>query len=107
MYRRWASGLAECWYEDSGSTGTWRWWSTKSDWLQYGSNTLVVNYPLTFKSIPKEWASAKLSSGDCWLDRGSGQSTTRSSTYWVTSQGDSMKKAVTYTFLLYVVGRWK
>ena len=33
IYRRWNSGLAECWYSGTGNTGAWRWWSTKSDWL--------------------------------------------------------------------------
>lgn len=107
IYRRWNSGLAECWYSGTGNTGAWRWWSTKSDWLQYGSNILYATYPIKFTSIPKEFASAQLSAGNCWLDRGAGQTTTRSSPYWVTSQSDIAIPACQYTFQLYVVGRWK
>lgn len=107
IYRRWASGLAECWYNTTGNTGAWRWWSTKSDWLQYGSNVIYANYPLTFTAIPMEFASAYLSEGDCWLDRGVGQTASRSSKYWVTTQNDKAKAACTYRFQLYVVGRWK
>lgn len=106
-YRRWFSGLAECWYVGEGNTGNWRWWSTKSDWLQYGSNVIYVNYPLAFSELPIEFASATCSGTDCWLDRTGGQTIDRSSNYYVTTQGDTVKNACTYRFQLYVVGRWK
>lgn len=107
IYRRWSSGLAECWYNAEVSTGSWRWWSTKSDWLQYGSNVMYATYPLTFVEIPMEFASAVCTTTDCWLDRTGGQSISRSSNYYVTTQGDTMKTAGTCKFQLYVIGRWK
>lgn len=106
-YRRWNSGLAECWYAAEGNTGAWRWWSTKADWLQYGSNVLYAEYPLTFAELPMEFASATCSTTDCWLDRTGGQTVSRSSNYYVTTQGDTAKTAGTYRLQLYVVGRWK
>lgn len=106
-YRRWNSGLAECWYVAEGNTGEWRWWSSNSDWLQYGSNYIYAEYPLTFTELPIEFASATCSTTDCWLDRTGEQTVNRSSNYYVTTQGDAMKSACTYRFQLYVVGRWK
>lgn len=107
VYRRWASGLAECWYTAEGNTGEWRWWSNNSDWLQYASNYIYAEYPLTFVEVPMEFASAVCNNTDCWLDRTWGQTVSRSSTYYVTTQGDTKKTATTYKFQLYVVGRWK
>lgn len=106
-YRRWYSGLAECWYTATGNTGPWRWWSVKSDWLQYGSNYIYAEYPLTFVELPLEFASATCETTDCWLDRTGGETVNRSSYYYVTTQSDTMKSACNYRFQLYVVGRWK
>lgn len=107
LYRRWNNGMAEAWYEKEGDTGAWKWWSTKADWLQYSSNPIYAEYPISFITIPKEFASATCAGTDCWVDRAKGQTTARSSTYWLTTQGDALKTAGKYTFNLYVVGRWK
>ncbi len=105
-YRKWNSGLAECWGTYGESIAISKTWGS-----MYYSDSLTprINYPLTFTSRPIENVTFRGNSVAGWLYcEGGGYSlntTTQTAQYGVcrpTSIG-----AATLTFDYYVVGRWK
>lgn len=105
-YRKWNSGIAECWGTYGESIAISKTWGS-----MYYSDSLTprINYPLTFTSRPIENITFRGNSVAGWLYcEGGGYSlntTTQTAQYGVcrpTSIG-----AATLTFDYYVVGRWK
>lgn len=105
-YRKWASGIYECWGQTTGNTGVWKSWS---NWLLYGGNSIQVSYPITFVSPPLEFTSCSINGTDCWLDKASGfNTTTKSAIYWMTTCINSLPTgSLPYRFDIHVIGRWK
>lgn len=108
-YRKWANGTYECWAKTTGTTGAWRWWTGKQDWLMYAGNMISVAYPITFIEAPLEFTSCSINGTDCWLDKASGgNSTTKSASYWMTTNRDTLvSSSLPYTFNIHVIGKWK
>lgn len=108
-YRKWASGIYECFGQTIGYTGTWRWWNNKPDWLIYSGNTIQVSYPITFVSPPLEFTSCSIYGIDCWLDKASGgNTTTKSANYWMTTNSNELPSgSLPYRVDIHVIGRWK
>lgn len=105
-YRKWNSGLAECWGAYNHETATKKTWGS-----MYYSDSLTprISYPFTFTSRPNENVTFKGNSVAGWLyTEGGGfsfNSTTQTGQYGV-CRPTSIETA-TLTFDYYVVGRWK
>ena len=107
-YRKWNSGIAECFgtYERSISNTTT--WNTFGP-FQSTTAVLPTKYPFTFTAIPNEFVNANNSSAglnDGWIYRGSGNSTTKTATYKYAKTSKASGTLTLYTSI-YVVGRWK
>lgn len=102
IYRKWASGLAECWGVTDAITQT-----TSLDWNIMTSNvgTPAISYPFTFKNPPVVSPSVHIHDGNFWLVTFSAGSTTNTPKYQI-ARG---KSSTTITFKLgfYVFGEWK
>lgn len=105
-YRKWNSGIAECWGEYSYSvTGNGSVWASP---LYIQSYAPQQNYPFEFIEIPLEWAEVSSNASACWLYHESGNSNnTKAKTaiyrpVKVNAFGNSTLK-IRY----YVKGRWK
>lgn len=102
IYRKWASGLAECWGVTDAITQT-----TSTDWNVMTSNTgtPAINYPFTFVNPPVVSPSVYIHNGNFWLVTYNAGSTTQTPTYQI-ARG---KSATTVTFKLgfHVFGNWK
>lgn len=102
IYRKWASGIAECWGVSDAITQT-----TSTDWNVMTSNTATpsIAYPFTFKNSPVVSPSVHIHDGNFWLVTFNAGSTTKTPTYQI-ARG---KSATTVTFKLgfHVFGQWK
>lgn len=102
IYRKWNSGIAECWGVSDAITQT-----TSTDWNIMTSNTSTpaVSYPFTFKNSPVVSPSVHIHNANFWLVTMTAGSTTETPTYQI-ARG---KSATTVTFKLgyYVFGQWK
>lgn len=102
IYRKWASGIAECWGVSNAITQT-----TSTDWNVMTSNspTPAIDYPFTFKNPPVVSPSVHIHDGNFWLVTYGAGSTSHTPTYQI-ARG---KSATTITFKLgyYVFGQWK
>lgn len=102
IYRKWASGIAECWGVSDAITQT-----TSTDWNVMTSNTATpsISYPFTFKNSPVVSPSVHIHDGNFWLVTFNAGSTTKTPTYQI-ARG---KSATTVTFKLgfHVFGQWK
>lgn len=103
-YRKWHSGLAECWgaYSKSVYGSDWSAWGS----LYQAEIVSAIAYPLTFTAYPKEVATMHSLSGGLLDASFVGLSTTTTGTYFAVHPN---KLTSTYNFLLnlYVCGRWK
>lgn len=104
LWRKWNSGIGECWTKltkESAFTSTW-------GSLYEAQPIEPVNYPFTFVEIPFEFATPGNNGLGAWVERNSSttQSTTLSGTYQLIRPAKDTK---TYTLMvnLYVVGKWQ
>lgn len=109
-YRKWNSGLAECWGTTANRTVTsWTQWGG----IYYGNPYNVRDsYPGgLFISAPNCQAQIGTNDGgDMFLVKGSGSGTEGTSTYtpaFYPARGSSGSTGVTYTVSYYAVGKWK
>lgn len=105
-YRTWHSGIAECWYtiNDNVTFGSSTSWGNI-----YGVDNVISSrlYPFTFVSTPSTFASVDYcTGGSVWVYGSSGGSNTASPTYGF-ARPTSISSAITVTFSLYVIGKWK
>ena len=102
IYRKWNSGIAECWGVSDMITQT-----TSTDWNIMTSNvgTPAVSYPFEFKNSPVVSPSVHIHDMNFWLVTMSAGTTTKTPTYQI-ARG---KSASTVNFKLgyYVFGQWK
>ena len=104
IWRKWQSGLAECWGQYSYTSSTSTAWSAP---LYYSDSVSAQPYPFTFKSIPMEWASVDSSTNALWLYKESSGHNTVSSTAVYRPIKVSAFSSNTFDIRYYVVGRWK
>lgn len=102
IYRKWASGIAECWGVTDAITQT-----TSTDWNIMTSNTETpaVAYPFAFKNPPVVSPSVHIHDMNFWLVTYSAGSTTHTPTYQI-ARGKS-ESTVTFKLGYYVFGQWK
>lgn len=105
-YRKWNSGIAECWGKYVYST------STSSVWVSPIYVTTPVdrqNYPFTFTSVPNEQVNAFASNNALWLyaESGDAMNTTIQTGYYRPTKVNDFSGTQTITVNYYVIGRWK
>ena len=106
-YRKWASGIAECWGTNSINTAISTAWGT----MYTGTTTPLVNYPFTFAAVPVEQVTVHTGRYACWLfgeasDAGGRNTTARTGAYNV-ARPTVVTEVKPLYFEYYVVGRWK
>lgn len=105
-YRKWNSGIAECWgIYTMASSCTLAWGS-----LYYSNKTCPrINYPFTFTSRPQETVSLRLDAYSAWPyadSEGKGMNTTTQTAVYGFLRPSSMgETTIRYEFT--VIGRWK
>lgn len=104
IWRKWQSGLAECWGQYSYTSSTSTVWSAP---LYYSDSVSARPYPFTFKSIPMEWASVDSSTNALWLYKEASGHNTVSSTAVYRPIKVGAFSSNTFDIRYYVVGRWK
>jgi hypothetical protein len=103
-YRKWQSGLAECWGSVDITTDMQ---SEYEDLPIYYDSAAVkaIKYPITFKNAPTELTSIQSPAGVAWLAGRSQNSNTKTGTYNILSL-DKLTNA-TYTITFDIKGRWR
>ena len=106
-YRKWASGVAECWGVQTGLTAnlTTQWGSSG---LYYNSGDgKAPDFPFAFAAKPAVTVSVENGSGVSLIamTNGSGGSTTKAPAVQLCRAGSA--SSVAYTLHWHVVGRWK
>ena len=102
IYRKWNSGIAECWGVSDVITQT-----TSTDWNIMTSNigTPAVSYPFEFKNPPVVSPSVHIHDMNFWLVTMSAGTTTKTPTYQI-ARGKSAS-TVNFKMGYYVFGQWK
>jgi hypothetical protein len=104
-YRKWASGIAECWGVQTGLTAnlTTQWGS--SGFYYNGGDGKAPNFPFAFATKPAVTVSVENDSGFSLIvmTSGSGGSTTKAPTVQLCRAGSA--SSVAYTLYWNVVGR--
>lgn len=107
-YRKWNSGIAECWGISAQRTVTsWPTWG----YINYGDPyTTYDTYPTgLFISTPVCEAQLCGASADCWLVKGvvSNTATAANTPCFYLARGTAATGTVTYTIAYHAIGRWK
>ena len=110
IYRRWNSGVAECWrnVEHSNISVTTAWGSIYETPEAYGA----PNYPFTFIETPivnlnvQKTTSTSGSYAIMGIERGSSSASTTSPGSWYYLRATS-GTGITVTTSIYVIGRWR
>lgn len=102
IYRKWASGIAECWGVSDAVTQT-----TDFDWNVLTSNaaTEIIEYPFTFKNPPVVSPSVHTKSGNFWLVTYYDGTTTHTPAYQIARGAN--QATVTFKIGYHVFGQWK
>ena len=102
IYRKWASGIAECWGVTDAITQT-----TSTDWNVMTSNeaTPAINYPFAFINPPVVSPSVHTHNLNFWLVTYTDGSTTITPSYQI-ARGKS-ESTITFKLGFYVFGQWK
>ena len=105
-YRKWNSGIAECWGIYTMASSCTLAWGT----LYYSNKTTPrINYPFTFKSRPQETVSLRLDSYSGWIyadSEGKGMNTTTQTAVYGFLRPTTMgETTIRYEFT--VIGKWK
>ena len=105
-YRKWNSGVAECWgIYTMASSCTLAWGS-----LYYSNKTCSrINYPFTFTARPQEMVSLRLDAYSGWIyadSEGKGMNTTTQTAVYGFLRPSTMGET-TIRYEFYVIGKWK
>jgi hypothetical protein len=104
-YRKWDSGIAECWGVASKTTAFSVWTSP----IYYGNTYVSENFPTgLFTSVPNLNVSMRASGADVWIGSSSsgGLSATNTGQYYPLRVGSSGSN-VTYSTFFCAKGKWK
>jgi hypothetical protein len=105
-YRKWKSGLAECWGTFDLYTSIKNTFDNTNTSLYYNeNNTEKIKYPFSFVKIPYESATLQSSGGLTWLVGKAKNSKDKSGEYRVLSPEELDSN--TYSIMLHVKGHWK
>ena len=104
-YRKWKSGLRECWIKFTLNTAITTAWGS----MYVGnSKTSKLNYPFTFAEIPMEYATARSTDGAMWVyaeSGGTGQNSKTQSGVYNVCRPTALNSSQSITISLYVVGK--
>ena len=102
IYRKWESGIAECWGVTDDITQT-----TDFNWNVMSSNTATpaIDYPFTFKEPPVVSPNVHTHNMNFWLATFGDGSTTQTPTYQIIRGKDVSE--VTFKLGFYVFGKYK
>lgn len=105
-YRKWNSGIAECWGVYSYSTSVSSVWASP---IYVSTMADAQPYPFKFKEIPMEWASVESSENACWLYKESSghNTTTHTASYRPLKVNSFSSSTQTFEIRYYVKGTWK
>ncbi len=103
LYRKWNSGLYECWGFIKGTVAVTVAWGS----VYYSSTTIKAAFPLAFTDYPIVQASPVFDgSGDFWISTDSGEaSKTETANYQVIRPASS--DTLAYKINFYAIGHWK
>lgn len=103
-YRKWASGIAECWGTCEISSPIKE--AFEGEAIFYNSELMTrITYPFAFKDIPNEQASLQSQAYVVWLAGRKVNTTKQSGLYRILSP--LKRESATYRIILNVKGRWK
>ena len=106
-YRKWNSGISECWGEGELTVGGWNVWGSlfESDTTYQASypSGLFVSVPMAYAAVSRTLESSNI--GTCGLEVFSGASRTQTPTYYALRPGQGVKGTI-YLSLM-ARGRWK
>jgi hypothetical protein len=102
-FRKWNSGIAECWGVCEITTAI----RTASEGHLYSADDILENikYPFTFLKVPSETVTVQSSSGFVWLASNGKNNASQTAAYNIVSI-DSLNSS-TYTLSFSVTGYWK
>ena len=106
IYRKWNSGIGECWKNVTLSTAVSTTWGS----MYTGSKTTRQSYPFVFIEKPVEQACLTASSSSVWLfpdNSGNGVNGTHASAQYGVARPSAVSTVGEYYISLSVIGRWK
>jgi hypothetical protein len=105
QYRKWHSGIAECFGTLKLSTTVQ---STVDNTTLYSNSNVMkeIDYPFTFKDVPNETATLQSPGGFAWLASKGSNTTKQSAIYGIIST-DKQINTANYGIVLKVEGRWR
>lgn len=102
-YRKWNSGVAECWITNTISTSITTAWNS----MYVGdTSSTQMSYPVSFVSRPREMANLHAGSYAVWLYTRANNTSTQTGVYNLV-RPTSVSGAITVYYDLYVIGKWK
>ena len=104
IYRKWNSGLAECWGQYTYSATASTVWAAP---IYVTDAAGPQQYPFVFASVPMEWASVDSSTNALWLYKESNAHNTASQTATYHPLKVNAFNSNTIDIRYYVTGRWK
>ena len=104
IWRKWNSGIGECWIRNSYSVRFNNAWGSLYETASFPS----VNYPFSFKELPFEFAAPSNPTLGSWIEStgGAGQTASKTNQYQLIRPAKDAT-AVTQAINIYVVGKWK
>lgn len=102
-YRKWNSGISECWGSEGNSSVAVTAWSGTS---LYTASFASINWPTgLFITAPRIMEFAEVTSGNGWLSRNTGANSTGTGVrYVITPKNTALSQVNIHT---YAIGRWK
>lgn len=103
-WRKWSSGIAECWGSTTYQSGTWTAWGN----IYYTSNNCGnISYPFEFIDPPVEQITLGQASLDLWMIQSTGNSKSATGSYYGGRPATATQTNVDVYVDFYVVGEWK
>ena len=101
-YRKWNSGIAECWGTVSWSITSWSAWGS----TYYSTYSSQVDYPTgLFTSAPKRMTGNDLSNGDSWLGTQNNGTASKTPKFFL-MRGANGSSGTGYV-AVHAIGTWK
>ena len=105
-YRKFASGIAECWGTKSWTITSWTAWGS----TYYSTSSGTISYPSDFfNAVPTVTADGHASTGDAWLagsGGASGGTATETASYFLMRSSNGTSNITGYVNI-HAIGRWK
>ena len=101
-YRKWNSGISECWGTISWSITSWTAWGS----VYYSTYSSQIDYPTNlFINIPTRVNGNAISNGDSWIGAQNNGTSSKTPSYFL-MRGASGSSGTGYVFI-HAYGTWK